>query len=201
MMTALRGVDFVPRLLDYLVTPTNWIMVMEKPKNFMDLLDYLNYLNKPLDEQQAKKIARNILSIVDRLAGLGVYHLDIKEDNFLINPQSMEVFIIDFGSSKFASGKPHYVYQGAVVYCCPEFLLTGQFHSEMLTAWQLGVLLYGLVHHELPFDDRSSIINHTQKVSECLSSELRSLIDECLSKCPSERIKLNNIVSHPWLCV
>lgn len=67
---------------------------------FMDLRKYLNE-RKVITFEEARLICKNILHAFFYFNSLGFLHRDLKPDNFLIDPQNLEVKIIDFGHSGF----------------------------------------------------------------------------------------------------
>lgn len=58
---------------------------------------------------------------------------------------------------------------GTYLYIGPECFLRGWYTAEPTTVWQLGVVLFGMLHENLPFKDSSEIIYGNPKVSENLS--------------------------------
>ena len=62
-----------------------------------DLFEFIEMHNH-LDEQTAKIIFKQIVSVIFHLNSIGIVHSDIKDENILID-EYYNVKIIDFGSS------------------------------------------------------------------------------------------------------
>ena len=58
-----------------------------------------------------------------------------------------------------------------------------------------------MAYGDIPFRDEYQIrtldvtFNHNIKTSR----EFKDLLLKCLQRCPSQRIKLDNILKHPWM--
>ena len=74
-------------------------IVMERVKG-KDLLDYL-FSIEILTETQAAIIIKQILKALNHMNSLNLWHRDIKLENIMINPDTMQVKLIDFGFSSF----------------------------------------------------------------------------------------------------
>lgn len=87
-----------------------------------DLQLYLNQ-NGPMKEQQAKSMARQILSALSYLHRMKITHRDIKPDNILISDvDPFTVKISDFGLSKVVKHDETFLktFCGTLLYCAPE---------------------------------------------------------------------------------
>jgi serine/threonine protein kinase len=65
---------------------------------YMDLRKFLHQ-RQILTFQEAFNICRNITYVFYHFNSLGFLHRDLKPDNFLIDPNTLQIKIIDFGHS------------------------------------------------------------------------------------------------------
>ena len=61
-----------------------------------DLFDWIT-LNGPSDDHTARIIFGQVVKIVNKCFNQGIVHGDIKDENILINPATLEIKIIDLG--------------------------------------------------------------------------------------------------------
>lgn len=83
--------------------------------------------HKPLPLQQILTIMRNICLDVDNLHHRGAIHRDIKLENIMIDPDNLEVTLIDFTFTRTLA-KPHkkICRKGSLYYCPPESLVSAK---------------------------------------------------------------------------
>jgi len=87
-----------------------------------------------------KKIARQMLSALGFVHGLGLIHCDVKPENIVISSYSRcEVKLIDFGSSCFLTDTPT-TYIQSRSYRAPEVIL-GLEYDGRIDVWSLGCVL------------------------------------------------------------
>ncbi|RMB99796.1 hypothetical protein DUI87_23572 [Hirundo rustica rustica] len=102
-----------------------------------DLLEFL--LERDiLCEEMARWIFCQVLEAVRHCTACGVLHRDIKLENLLVEPESGDVKLIDFG--------------------CGTFLQEQAYTQFAATVWSLGVLLYVMVCGSLPFQEDRDIV-------------------------------------------
>lgn len=68
----------------------------------MNLVDFINSQKNTYNSKPPSwwlNVGINILKSIDQLHALGILHRDIKLDNIIINPQSGDIRLIDFGSA------------------------------------------------------------------------------------------------------
>jgi len=198
----LRQVSDVPgivKLLDYFETSSSYIIVMELFRS-CDLFDFISNFGT-LPEEVAKEIFKQV---VDTLIGCQenkVLHGDVKDENILIDLETGEAKLIDFGSSSWFHNNVYSVYEGTRVYAPPEWLLYRQYTGDCLTAWSLGVLLYDMLCGDIPFEKDDQIISGDlvwyDNVN--ISQEAKNLILSCLDRNINTRLSLDQIKHHPWL--
>jgi len=96
----LRRVDHVPgvlRLVDYFRRSDGYVLVLERPERSEDLFDYITRRGA-LDDAEARPVFRRIVETLCLVRDAGVVHRDVKDENVIIDLDSGDVSLIDFGS-------------------------------------------------------------------------------------------------------
>jgi len=216
LMKITNHIEGVIKLIEYFELPDCFMLIMERmmttkahangrdiktsSSNVKDLFDFISD-NGPLEEDLVKKIFRQIIETVQKIHAAGVIHRDIKDENILIDTQSRNVKIIDFGSGARLHEEVYTDFDGTRVYAPPEWIKFRRYRAEGLTVWSLGILLYDMVCGDIPFETDNQIkkAQVVFKPTLGLSEEVKDLIRACLTISTSERITLDAILSHPWV--
>jgi tetratricopeptide (TPR) repeat protein len=117
----------------------------------------------PVNPGFAVHVARELCEMLENLRAFtttigdrqfhGVIHGDLKPRNIRINKQN-QVKVLDFGIAKALTHTHKYTTNlfASTAYCSPERLQTQNMdtHSDL---WSVGVLLYQMIAHRLPFDE------------------------------------------------
>ncbi|XP_026003046.1 serine/threonine-protein kinase pim-2-like [Astatotilapia calliptera] len=194
--------SITPLLLDWFDLEDELIMVFEKPENCMDLDNYLKTTDKPLSETHVKVIMKQLVDAAITMDNKGVFHRDIKPHNILIETSSEEprVRYIDFGCGvTFTPGQRFRRNAGTRIYNSPEWFMYGFCSAEYTTAWQLGVVMYQLLHNKLPFDCDYKIINQNPPILADISNKCRDFLTGCLRKHYKDRFTVEDLRNHMWL--
>jgi len=103
----LQHVDNVAALLDYYYDGrhSSYILVMERLERGQDLFDYIT-LRGRLNEPEARYLMSQILDTVIQLDDAGIVHRDIKDENIVVDVDSKQVRLVDFGSASPVSARP-----------------------------------------------------------------------------------------------
>ena len=122
---------------------SSFVLVMEKIDNFVDLWTFCSKIG-PMKEQAAAFIFRQIFEVAHALHRAGLVHRDLKDENVLIDPDSLEIKVIDFGCA--TASKSHFsVGVGTPEYFPPEWFETAFYQPEPLTIYSLGAIWYILL--------------------------------------------------------
>ena len=199
LMQQVQDVPGVIRFIDYFDMQHCFYIVMER-FNSKDLFDFISEAG-PLSEGLAKDIFRQLLATLVTCHQKGIVHRDIKDENILIDVNTLKIKLIDFGSGTFHEDRVYREFQGTRVYSPPEWINYRLYRPEGLTVWSLGILLYDMVCGDVPFecDAQISRANLTWFPQLNLSEEVKSLITGCLTADPEKRLDLAMVASHPWL--
>ena len=107
-------------------------------------------------EKQAARVISQVNSAINYLHMNSIMHRDVKPDNILFVESGEHkcggrVKLIDFGTAiKFKPGKFETEIYGSPSYLAPEVL--NQEYTEKCDIWSLGVILYTMILHHLPYD-------------------------------------------------
>ncbi|XP_029698819.1 serine/threonine-protein kinase pim-1-like isoform X2 [Takifugu rubripes] len=189
------------QLLDWYDLFNQVILVLERPVPSVDLFRYCRYRSKHiLGEDQAKAIMKQLIVEVKFIDNKGIFHRDLKLENILIktNSEEPQIWVIDFGVGCFYTKRSVYrVFQGTPQHVPPEYNLRGRYRAGPTTVWQLGVVLFEMLHDEdfstIPFLLNKMLMN------KYLSAECLDFLDGCLKIFPMERKTLEELQFHPWL--
>ncbi|KAK7794686.1 hypothetical protein R5R35_008017 [Gryllus longicercus] len=166
---------------------------------------YLKNNSKILDEQEASHILRQVVQGLLYLHSHNILHRDLSLSNLLLT-RDMQVKIADFGLATQLTrpDEKHHTMCGTPNYISPE-VATRSSHGLEADVWGLGCLLYTLLVGRPPFDTDAvkstltRVVMANYKLPAYLSLEAKDLIDSLLKKNPKERIRLCNILDHPFM--
>jgi len=183
----------------------NVYQVLELMENG-NLYDFIT-TNGAVNENEARKWMRQIVSAVEYLHCNLIAHLDLRLENLLLDREN-NVIITDFGISKVVEPGPGQYFlknYGNPIYNPPEVLKSKLVIGFGVDIWSLGVILFVLLSKRFPFDgdNSNSILSDIEggvEINDDLSDECRDLIYKIFNSSNEEdRIKLNEIKYHPWL--
>ncbi|XP_073787796.1 serine/threonine-protein kinase pim-2 isoform X2 [Danio rerio] len=202
LILAHRGgkVPEIIELLDWQDQQDRYIMILERPSPCVDLLDFIMSLGS-ITERQAQKIMEQATTAGLMCCRRGVFHRDIKLENLLVNTDTLEVKLIDFGCGALLQESGYDSFCGTKEYFPPEYYLDDEYHAEPSTIWSLGVLLFLLLCQRFPEVTDTQKIDDGNWTEPGLSKECCDLIQALLQENPSQRIPLEEIILHQWFKV
>ena len=194
----LRGVVGIPQLMDYFEVGEHFYIVMERPPDAVDL-QQLVAENGALQEKDAKTILRQLLSILWNVREAGLVHRDIKLENVLVNPHTMDTYLIDFGLATPHRQRPFTSFRGTMQYAPPEWLEKEAYFGEEAEVWSLGVTLYGLLTGKNLFTTVAEVLLKNIEVPKGVSRNLKRLLRQMLCRNPLDRVSLDQIMVSDWI--
>ena len=107
--------------------------------------------NKRLDEQEAKRIFKQITEALQYCHKKCITHRDIKLENLLMDEEK-NIKLIDFGfSTCMPNDKKTKMFCGTPSYMAPEIVLKKEYCGPPADIWALGVLLFALLCGYFPY--------------------------------------------------
>ncbi|CBZ51225.1 putative CAM kinase, SNF1 family [Neospora caninum Liverpool] len=192
----------IVRLLEIIETQQHLYLIMEYASGG-ELYDYI--VNRQcVEEKEACKFFRQILSGVEEMHALRICHRDLKPENILLDAD-LNIKIVDFGLSntytcrsnlKTACGSPSYA--------APEMIEGKAYEPLAVDIWSCGVILFALLAGYLPFEDASTdglyrkIIKGEFECPEWISKPAEDLLRGLLDTDPKRRLVPERIKRHPW---
>ena len=196
------------KLFTFFTTDINFNIISEYFKE--GTLDSKIKKHKIFNENQAKYVCKQLLSVVKYLNENNLVHTDITPDIIyikdIITEGKQELFnikILQFGSSTINIHNTN----NSLYYKSPE-LINNKYHQTS-DIWSIGVILYQMIYDNLPFKGykEDEIINNIKKLKINLpdkahhlycSKSVKNLIKRMLNKNPFKRIKVEECLNHEW---
>lgn len=106
---------YIIKMLDFFEDAEHFYIIMERPAKYIDLFDYISQ-KKVMSERSARYIFRQVLEAVQYCISMGVMHRDMKDENILIDLQTNQIKLIDFGSGTFVQDGVYTEYEGRYIH-------------------------------------------------------------------------------------
>jgi serine/threonine protein kinase len=195
ILLKLKGCDKIVQLVNYFEMPTQWCIVMKKPKRCMNLMDYAKKPVSKYDaeifvsESVARRFVKQIIKAIENCYEKNICHRDIKAENVLVDLDTLDILLIDFGSASYRQD----VFKNSTgTFLPPEYIRRGEYKDEALSVYCIGILLYQIL----------------TKVTLCyvvvvdfpnsMSFKCQNFIAQCLLD-ENDRPTLADLARHPWL--
>ncbi len=170
LLRRVAKVKNVIHMLEYFIHNEQLVIVLERPEHCCDLYDFISERTGGLDERLARDFFKQILQILKDVHACGVLHRDIKDENFLVDMRTGQLYLIDFGSGAVLHDGIYTDFEGTSCYAAPEWVTCRRYFGLPQTVWSLGILLYDLVCGDIPFSDDLAIIKCQPQFPNHLSS-------------------------------
>ena len=198
LMDKVRHVQGVASLLHFQEEEESFHIIMENPHPSQDLYHYMHQRDS-LTEREVCFLFKQVVDITEQIHAAGVVHRDLKIENILINLDTHVIYIIDFGGGAFYSDKPFTDFEGTLNYAPPEWIDRQCYDGNSAEIWTLGVMLFTMLHGDVPFFSSEQIQTVWPAFRRNLSTQARDLIMKCLSINPKDRPSISEMREHPWM--
>ncbi|KAK6629330.1 hypothetical protein RUM43_003147 [Polyplax serrata] len=184
--------------------PTTDSIVMELAKE--SLLSYICRHND-YSEKTVRRSFRQLLSALACLHLHGVFHLDIRPENILVDGNG-DVKLIDLGEGVRRNSVPGSVLPPvSLEFAAPEVVL-GKSANSQADMWSAGVFLYIFLSGVSPFLDET-VEETTGHILQCdffyayehfadVSNEAKSLVSAMIQPLPQQRLNAASCLLDPW---
>ena len=157
-----------------------------------------------MQEPEAQRIFRQLISAVQYCHEKGIIHRDLKSGNVLLD-EEMNVKLADFGLSSGYVGRQLRNFCGSVPYVAPEVFLRQGYDGPGADVWSLGVILYEIITGKRPFTAKPStmlpqkILTGQYRVPYFASFLCQNVLKKILTVDPANRASLEQLMKDPWV--
>ncbi|XP_073786105.1 uncharacterized protein [Danio rerio] len=202
MMLKLANAPQCPNIIglhDWVENERNFILSLEYAESSQTLDQYIKD-TLDVGEKRARRLMRQLIQAVKFCTERGVFHGDIHTENILVTKPQLQLKLIDFGCAWPITSEPFdsSEYRGAIICTPPEVFLRPIHHADPVNVWTIGVVLYEILHADLPFTDEHSIMFESAEMHPRLSTACQDLISQCFKRNPVNRLKLHQVEEHRW---
>lgn len=197
----------IVKLYEVIKTETQLWMVLEYCEG--NELYYHIYEKRRLDIVSCKNIFYQIVEAIRYVHSLNLSHRDLKLENILMADEEKTVVkLTDFGFVReFNPYKRTFLSTmcGTTSYMAPEVLRNEKYSGFAIDVWSMGVILYAMAYGQLPFDEdddmktKLKIIDLDPLYQDFVSRDINTLLQQMLSKDPSRRPSVSEILNSPFL--
>uniref|UniRef100_A0ACD6A8H6 Uncharacterized protein n=1 Tax=Avena sativa TaxID=4498 RepID=A0ACD6A8H6_AVESA len=178
-----------------------------------ELYNHVLASDRGLEEGEARRVFRQLVSGVAYCHRNMVVHHDLKLENVLLDA-GKNVKLADFGYSNFFG--PVQVPGadcGSLLYAAPEVVAEreegapARYLGPEVDMWSCGVILFAMLCGYLPFDGpdddeqaiKRRIASGRVRIPGRISDDPRALISGMLQVSPHRRMTVGEVCHHPWL--
>ena len=142
------------------------IVTIVQPLFGQSLFDQMASTKKTLTTTDLRFVYYQIITALNQLQKAGIYHLDIKEENVLIDSETKKIKLIDFGVAR-SSPVPKGIKIGSTEFCSPEVILGYSCQNSLSKhdVWSVGVSLFSSFTGKLPYKNVENVVLGSEKIS------------------------------------
>lgn len=145
----------VPHLLKVLYLDLESFSKQVFVEAFPENLRIWRQKKQSLSDREFLEIAQSLLETLLAMHRASYIHADLKPQNILIDPQNLEIRLIDLGLSNKMVQEGVYTFGGSPDYLAPELMKKGALANFETDAYALGATLFTLRYNEKYVKDTS----------------------------------------------
>ncbi|RXN16704.1 serine threonine- kinase pim-2-like protein [Labeo rohita] len=186
------------KLLEWQEQWDSYIMVLECPSPCEDLVSLLEGNGGRLSEGFFFRIMQQATQAACTCCRRGVFHGNIKLENFLMSKDTLQVKLIDFGCGDLMRKSAYTTLYGTMEYYPPEYKVKGKYYAKSALSWSLGVILFTMLCGRFPTAEDLQKTELKLWSEPGLSKDCCHLICSLLQHKPKRRLSLGKILRHDW---
>ena len=198
-----KGKGTVLKVLDWYVYQQKYIFVTEYNEDFESLLNYKPKGSCQIDlEKECKYIFKLLFKLIRKINKKGIYHLDLKAENVLYNKKTKEIKLIDFGHAISTNpGKNPALNRacGTPGLITPEQAKEEYFYARDADIWGVGQTVFYCLQGKYPFKNDDEVIDKELELAAKVSKNCKDFFVKLFAKKVEERMRMRDILHHPWL--
>ena len=145
-LKTLQGHPNIVKLIDVIYDPTEGFLSLVFEHLDTTLLQFLSDYKRGVDETTALVIIYQLLKAICFMHSKHLFHRDLKPENCMVNKETFELKLVDFGSTRLTSSNgPFTGYIATRWYRAPECLLTAGYYGPEVDLWAVGCILVELL--------------------------------------------------------
>ncbi|RNF05019.1 putative protein kinase [Trypanosoma rangeli] len=153
--------------------------------------------------QQTKHYYAQVVRGLLHMHSHNVVHLGLAPDHVMVNDRDQVKIGYLVSCTYFPKGKLCYDIRGTTHTVAPEVLQNGGYDPYLADAWSMGVLLYFMLNqgrypHDGANTTKNIMYNRIRPPDPNLPPEAKDLLARLLHPTPSRRMRVQNIMSHPF---
>jgi renal tumor antigen len=183
----LQGHPNVVKLIDILYDAPHGYLAFVFELLSMNLNEVLHQRKAPFDEKSALLIVFQILKAVAFMHENFVFHRDIKPENCMVNKDTLELKLVDFGSARQTAARgPFTEYVSTRWYRAPECILTAGSYGPAVDIWAVGCIFYEILTTRPLFPGKHEI-DQIARIHHILGTPAREVLAQ-FSQNPNKQI-------------
>lgn len=195
------------KYIDILETETTFLLITEldysiRSTSWTTLHHYLKH-NGALFENQAKNIFKQIIECISFIYKHGFRNININDRNILIFESQIKLFNMEnLISDELTDGLVYdiqYEDDYNISYASPEMISGHNYNPEFSDLWSLGILLYTMIHADVPFKKPFDTITRTLMIEKEISKECSNILHRLLAKKSHLRGSFKSLLNDSWI--